>query len=157
MASISVAVAVRDEVEANRKKQGDIIAIKPGGWQWGTGEVKNLLILEIALPQQVTLDEAMALVARYFSNGVIDYDGPEPPLAKRRFKLDWNLLKQIISQAGITVDWTRVEDVTDAYQPLSNQDAAPGGNVATIDPTKAVFDKYLNRLIKATDFRNFIG
>lgn len=37
MATISVAVAIRDESEVWRKKQGDIIEIKPGGWQWGTG------------------------------------------------------------------------------------------------------------------------
>ena len=155
MATISVAVAVRDEPEANRKKQGDIIAIKPGGWQWGTVEVKSHLILEIVLPPQVTMDRCIGLISRYFANGVLMYADSEV-LAKRRFKIDWAKLKTIVAQAGITVDWTQVEDVSVAYQPLSVQEAAPGGSNANLDPTKLVFDKYEGRLLKSVDFSNWI-
>ena len=156
MATISMAVAVRDEPEANRKKQGDIIAIKPGGWQWGTGEVKNHLILEIALPLQATLERCEALLSRYFSSGILGSDPDGVVLAKRRFKIDWARLKTIVSQGGITVDWAQVEDVTMAYQPLSSQDAAPGGTNVSLDPTKIAFDKYENRLVKAIDFSNWV-
>lgn len=157
MATISVAIAVRDEVEDWRKKQGDIIAIKPGGWQWGTGEVSDLLILEMALPPNITIEMCLALVSRYFSNGVLEWDGAATVLAKRRFRVTWNTLKTIISQAGINVDWARVEDVTIAYQPLSPQDVAPGGTSVSLDPTKLVFDKYENRLIRALDFSTLIA
>jgi hypothetical protein len=156
MATISVAIAVRDEIEENRKKQGDIIAIKEGGWQWGSGEVKNHLILEIALPSQITIDTAEALVSKYFSGGVLSVDGSAEVLAKRRFNVDWLTLKSVISKAGLTVDWKKVEDVTVAYQPLSSQGAAPGGKNASLDPTKLVMDKYAKRLIRATDFSSFI-
>lgn len=156
MATISVAIAVRDEAEAWRKKQGDIIAIKPGGWQWGTGEVKNHLILEIALPAQATMDRVQALMTRYYANGVIGWDGAAEVLAKRRFNVDWVKLKNVLSGAGVTVDWVKVEDVTIAYQPLSAQDSAPGGTNVSLDPTKVIMDKYENRLIKAIDFSNWI-
>lgn len=156
MTTISVAIAVRDEVEAHRKKQGDIIAIKEGGWQWGTGEVKNHLILEVALPAQITVGRAEALISRYYSNGVLYWDGASEALAKRRFRIDWAKLKTLVAQAGITVDWVKVEDATVAYQPLSNQSAAPGGTNVSLDPTKLVYDKYEARLIKAVDFSNWI-
>jgi hypothetical protein len=156
MATISVAVAVRDEIEANRKKQGDIMGFMPGGHQWGGIEVKNHLIIEVALPPQATMDKCMALLSKYYSTGVLAWDDVAELLGKRRFKIDWNKLKTIVSQAGIVVDWAKVEDPGVAYQPLSAQDAAPGGKTASLDPTKMLFDKYENRLIKSVDFNNWI-
>lgn len=156
MATISVAIAVRDEVEEHRKKRGDIIAIKEGGSSWGLSAVKNHLILEIALPVQITADRAQLLISQYFYNGVFSWDGASEILAKRRFRIDWSKLKTIVAQAGITVDWAKVEDVEVAYQPLSNQPNAPGGKNVSLDPTKLIYDKYETRLIKAVDFSNWI-
>jgi hypothetical protein len=154
---ISMAVAVADEVEDNRKKQGDIIAIKEGGWQWGSGEVKNHLILEFSLPLSATMDMAINLVSTYFAGGILNWEGTSPTiLEKRRFKVDWATLKSVILKAGIIVDWKKVEDKTIAYQPLSVQSAAPGGQKAVFDPTKLIFDKYEARLITVIDFGSFI-
>ena len=155
--NISIAIAVRDEEEAHRKKQGDIMAIKPEGWQWGNKEVKNHLILEVALPVQATMELAQCLTTLYFDNGIVFYDGENPNvIGKRRFNIDWSKLKIILQQASIDVDWNRVEDVEDAYQPLSIQVAAPGGEKTLIDPTKTVNDKYENRLIRASDFLSWV-
>jgi len=154
---ISIAVAVADEPEDNRKKQGDIIAIMPSGHQWSQGEICNHLILEVALPQQVTMDHVQALMTIYYSGGVLRWDTAPPPIvAKRRFKIDWNKLKTIVAAAGIIVDWAKVENKAIPYSPLSQQDADPNSTTKIIDPTKTVFDKYEARLIKAVDFESFI-
>jgi len=45
MSKWEFAIAVADEPEAHRKKEGDIIAVKPYPWQWGTREQDAYLIV----------------------------------------------------------------------------------------------------------------
>ena len=40
-------IAVADEPEAHRKKEGDIIAIRPHGWKWGLKEIDQYLVVVI--------------------------------------------------------------------------------------------------------------
>ena len=47
MATWEVAIAVCDETEVHRKKEGDIIAFKPAPWDWGRKETNQYLIATI--------------------------------------------------------------------------------------------------------------
>lgn len=164
MATISVAIAVRDEVEENRKKQGDIIAIKEGGWQWGTGEVLNHLILELDLPEGFTIDNASDFVLKYFAGGLLEKEvfvaeslalSSVAVVAKRRFCVDWTTLKTVVANLGVTVDWKKIEDVKIAYQPFSDQKAAKGGTPLKLNLIGVTYDKYQTKLVDATDVTAF--
>ena len=76
-------------------------------------------------------------------------------LGKRRFKVDWDRLKTRCQLLGITVDWEMVGNKTIAYQPLSAQSAAPGGETHLFDPILLVHDKFNNRIIRLVDLTNW--
>lgn len=96
----SIAIAIRDEQDLasghKRKKQGDIIAVKPAGHQWGDKEVKEYLILEVDMPTT----NAETLIAQG-DNG-----------EKRKFKIPFS--KLALSQE----DLAKVEDPNIEFQPF---------------------------------------
>jgi hypothetical protein len=150
---VSVAIAVKDEADLasghRRKKEGDIIAIKPAGWQWGSGEVKNHLILELSFPEAKTMDDVIHLMAPYYTDGKPE---GEITVAKRRFKVDINNLKtEVSTKTAVNVDWKKVSDDKMAYQPLSVQSVAVGGQEVKLDPYAMVHDKYADKIITKDD------
>jgi hypothetical protein len=144
---VSVAIAVKDEKELWRKKEGDIIAIKPSGWQWGSGEVKNHLILEMSFPEAKSMDEVIKLMMPYYP------DGKEEGvlIAKRRYKVDINNLKTEVAKTTVSVDWKNVTDEKVAYQPLSVQSVAVGGTKVGLNPYAMVYDKHETKIITKDD------
>jgi len=72
MADWEFAIAVRDEVNLKsghkRKKQGDIIAVKPAGWKWGKKEVDEYLIVPVS---GLTKKEAHDLCQLQYEDGIL--------------------------------------------------------------------------------------
>ena len=150
---ISLAIAIKDETDLlsghKRKKEGDIIAIKPYPWQWGTNEIKEYLIININLEQKIT-DYAIAskLVVPHFIDGRRWWSeiGTEKIIAKRRYKILFADLESLAQSKGIAIDWTRVVNPNDSYQPLD-------GTIFTISELLTIaWDKVLIRKFKNIDW-----
>lgn len=144
---VSMAIANRDEAEPNRKKEGDIIAVKPAGWQWGRAEVKNFLIVEVDLgPSITTFVQACCLQIPEFETGELDWpeikDWDERELkitAKRRYKISFALLD------GMGIDFAKVRDSDVEYQPIEK---------TTIQGVGLIADKVKKRQMLETDMQD---
>jgi hypothetical protein len=127
----SLAIA-NDAPEAHRKKAGDIIAIRPGDWQWGHLERQQYLIVLVDFGDLFRdSDEAEKLVCPLFADGEAwwpDADAVQPEIiAKRRYRLPVAELDAAARAKGLTVDWVKVRDEQADYQPfLDAQIALPG-------------------------------
>jgi len=119
------AIAVKDEADLasghKRKKQGDIIAVKPAPWNWGKKEVNEYLIVPAT---GLTKEEAHELCQPCYAGGVlqkdlsIDLDAkPVAIIAKRRYSIPLEIIKVGWKPDMITKD---VEDKKKVYQPLKD-------------------------------------
>lgn len=137
MAKWEFAVAVRDEVEPHRKKEGDLIAVKPYPWQWGRKEINAYLIVVL---DGLTKDEAHRLCAPLYEDGSLEQPDPEISdpkiMAKRRFKIP---LETIKNGWLPSLDLERVRNIKDVYQPLKETETV----LDTKEPVAICFDKYL--------------
>ena len=121
---VSIALAIKDEQDLpsghKRKKEGDIIAVKPSGWEWGTEEVKRYLILEIDLGDSITtIEDAQKLTVSQFETGELWYPEETPKIiGKRRYKIPFTDLITKAQSLGISVDLGKIKDEKIAYQPL---------------------------------------
>jgi len=132
---VSIALAVVDK-DGVRSKEGDIICVRPQGWKWGTEEVKRYLIIEVNLGAAVPdINEARKLEIPLFSNGALEWpsaDETQPEiLGKRRFKVPFTQLNTAALAKGITVDFERVRDQSDEYQPLEKTTLSSTGLVVS--------------------------
>jgi len=119
---VSVAIAVQDR---GGVFEGDIVAVMPSRHRWGTEEVKHFLIVELDFPNMTSMAQAQKLTMAHYTDGVlrwirgVDADGfpiPDfPKTGKRRFHLSFT---DIESAAGFAIDWNRVRNRDDNYQPL---------------------------------------
>ena len=126
MAKWEFAIAVRDEKDLpsghKRKKEGDIIAVKPYPWKWGKKEVANHLIV---IADGLTREEAIALCQPHYEDGVLEQDiavdVKESPkiLGKRRYSIPLEVIKQGWEPA---LDVDAVRDITEVYQPLKEKE-----------------------------------
>ena len=132
MADFEFAICVKDEADLpsghKRKKQGDIIAVKPAGWQWGRKELDEYLIVPVT---GLTKEEAHDLCQPQYEGGVLQKDlpvmdpkaetKPEPVavVAKRRFSIPIAAIKAGWKTGMATAD---VEDKKKVYQPLKDAD-----------------------------------
>lgn len=125
---VSIAIGV-DSVSEFGKDEGRIVAVSPVGWEWGTEEVKQFLILEIDLgPSITTIEDAQKLTVPHFDTEDLwwpsseDKDGNpiEAPkiLAKRRYKIPLTDLITKAQELGVTVDINKVKDMGFKYQPV---------------------------------------
>lgn len=101
----SLAIATDDKPDdlffgLKRKKQGDIIAVKPAGWQWGDKEVKEYLIVEVDL--SMTQEEAEVSLIQQGDKG-----------EKRRFQIPFSKLPVLSTE-----DLVKVKDPTIEFQPF---------------------------------------
>ena len=87
-----------------RAKAGDIVAVKPYPWNWGTIELQNYLIIIV---DNLTKEEALQLEA----SGVVT--------GKRKFKIDIRKLKTNILP---TLDESKLVDQNkmENYQPFKD-------------------------------------
>jgi len=80
MADFEFAIAVVDEADLasghKRKKAGDIIAVKPAPWNWGTKEVDEYLIVPVS---GLTKEEAHDLCKPEYEDGI---DEPQDDMNK---------------------------------------------------------------------------
>jgi hypothetical protein len=116
------AIAVKDEADLKsghrRKKQGDIIAVKPAPWEWGRKEVDEYLIVPVT---GLTKEEAHSLCQPYYEGGVKQEDITEESspkvVGKRRYSIPLDTIKNGWAADMKTAD---VEGKTKVYQPLKD-------------------------------------
>jgi len=129
LAKWEVAIAVCDEPEAHRKKEGDIIAFKPAPWDWGKKELDQYLIVTI---DGMSKHEVAQLCQPLVENGetdieVIDKKGLKI-LKKRRYNFPLDILKNGWV-SGLSLQKVRNKNLV--YQPVK-------GNKIVIDTTERV-------------------
>ena len=123
MAKWEFAIAVRDEVDLpsghKRKKEGDIIAVKPHPWQWGKREVNVYLIV---IADNLIEQEAHSLCQAHYEDGIlqenINIDNPVDIVGKRRYSIPLSIIKNGWIPKMIIPD---VRDLRKIYQPLKNE------------------------------------
>ena len=105
-----------------RAKAGDIVAIKPYPWAWGTAELRNYLIVIV---DNMTEEEAMQIMEPLYLDDIASSTGangmmiPGVVTGKRKFKLDIDKLKTNILP---TLDKVKLKDKTktENYQPFKD-------------------------------------
>ena len=100
-----------------RAKAGDIVAVKPYPWAWGTAELRNYLIVIV---NNMTEEEAMQIMQPlYKGDSVGTLESPGFVTGKRKFKFDIKKLKDNILP---TLDEAKLADKlkTVDYQPLKD-------------------------------------
>lgn len=111
-----IAIAVCDEPETYRKKEGDIIAFKPAPWQWGKKELDQYLIITV---DGMTQEDMVKLCFPLYKNGETNEDtiinNNMKPVGKRKYKLPLNVIKNGWMP---TLDTQKVRDPALVYQPL---------------------------------------
>lgn len=115
----------------HKTEDGDIIAVRPSGWQWGKKELTQYLIVVV---DGLSKEEANNLVSSQYEDG----DKEKPIVNKRRFKIPLD----IIGKGWVPdLDITAAKDKEIKYQPFLDSNL-------TIDMTEKVavcFDKQLSR------------
>lgn len=121
---ISIAIANKDTSESHRKNEGDIIAIKPYPWNWGTVERKQYLIVNLELPDNFPQAKINRLMAPEYSDGAYEDDDLETPKTvtnKRRFNIPGaKILAFFQNEFAISINVSRMRDDDDEYQPVEH-------------------------------------
>lgn len=125
-------IACRDEQEEHRKKEGDIIDVKPTPWKWGRKETRRFLIVpveaagflpkdikELCEPQRenglLFRDLPLELVFDKDGNADAEVRDDSPRgVAKRRFQIPLEILRGWMPD----LDLDRVRNQDDHYQPF---------------------------------------
>jgi len=139
-----LAIAVADEQDLasghKRKKKGDIIAIKPYPWNWGTEELKHYLIVIV---DGLTEKEVECLTIPYYKDGqdvspiATGETKPHIPIAKRKYKVPLTAISK-------DIDLDKVKDKNLAYQPLKDKDISFDAK-----STDIIFNKHENDYVKS--------
>jgi len=112
-----------------RAKSGDIVAVKPYPWAWGTAELRNYLIIIV---NNMTEEEAMQIMQPlYEDDNVGTLEDPGTVAGKRKFKIDIDKLKTNIFPE-LDKDKAKDKDKTTNYQPFKD-----GGIQITVDTLEA--------------------
>jgi hypothetical protein len=121
--TFSVALAVKDNPLPLGSKVGDIIAVKPAGWKWGTEEVKRFLLVEVDFPTVTKAVLRRLLTLPQYAGGVLAPadDTPVAITGKRRFGIRKALLDSAATATGVTMDWAKLADPKVEYQPLKGK------------------------------------
>lgn len=122
MAMWEFAIAVRDEDDLpsghKRKKEGDIIAVKPHPWEWGRKEVKEYLIV---VADGLTKEEVYNLCQPHYEGGVTLSKQQDSKLVEIINKRRYNIPLSIIKSGWLSsMKLASIRDVTKAYQPLKD-------------------------------------
>lgn len=136
------AIACVDEPEAHRKKEGDIISVKPYPWgDWGKKALKEYLIV---IMDGLVRQEAQRLTIPLY-NTAIDWFVSDPNVietmgleitAKRRYSIPFDMIR---NEWLIDIDLIKTRDKTIKYQPFIDGDIIIDTRVNVI-----CFDKYQN-------------
>ena len=101
----------------NRAKAGDIVAVKPYPWNWGTIELQNYLIIIV---DNLTKEEALQIVEPlYLGGNSRTREASGVVTIKRKFKIDIGKLKTNILPI---LDESKLADQnkTENYQPFKD-------------------------------------
>lgn len=141
----AIAVADKSDVGHKRKKEGDVIAVKPQGWKWGTKEVKEYLIVEIDLPFSA-IQKVRLLQIPLYDTGQGWYpdenQDPQPKIiGKRKYKIPFVNLGSKALVEGITIDFQKVANEDIEYQPIEK---------TTLNYDNLIWDNANNKYLTAT-------
>ncbi len=142
---VSAAIAKQDEQDLasghKRKKQGDIIAVKPANWQWGTKEYEDYLIIELDLGNVITtIEDAQKLTVPQFEIGELWYPEETPKITgKRRYNIP---IADLIAKTTVVIDVEKMVEKGNKYQPLEK---------VSIPFDGLIQDKILNRKLQVND------
>lgn len=113
-----IAIAVCDEPEVPRKKEGDIIAFKPAPWNWGKKELDQYLIVTV---DGMTQTEMVQLCRPLYEGGETDeeiiMENNLKITGKRRHSLPLDILKNGWLPK---LDTQKVRDKNLVYQPIKD-------------------------------------
>lgn len=88
-------IAVTDEIESHRKKEGDVIAVRPHGWNWGRKEIDAYLIVPIECEEP-----DINVLRDYFERPLLENDHVEGVTFRAIFpSIDG---QEIFNQYGLT-------------------------------------------------------
>jgi len=122
MGDFEFAVCVKDEADLasghKRMKQGDIIAVKPAGWQWGKKEVNGFLIVPVT---GLTKEEAHSMCQPHYSGGIKQEELTESMNPVRAGKRRYSIPLDIIKDWEPDLNIADVENKNKVYQPLKNK------------------------------------
>lgn len=114
MPKYELMLACADEPEAHRKKEGDIISVRPYPCNWGKKVIEQYLIVIIETEEDIETMRATYEMALYKDGS----DGELPDsikLAKNRFQIPLSIIKE----GWITdLDLHKVRDKNYIYQPF---------------------------------------
>ena len=135
MAKYELLIACVDEPEAHRKKEGDIVAVRPYPFNWGTKEVDQYFIVIIEADEDLSIMRA-TYERPLLEGGVIDdLNGSVPQLAKNQFSIPLNIIKKGWMP---NLDLTQVRDKRKVYQPLKDANII----MDTREEISIIYDKH---------------
>ena len=97
MPKYELLIACADEPEAHRKKEGDIVAVRPYPWNWGTKEIDQYFI--VIIEADADIQTMRAIYEMPFYEGGLDHEPSDDidinskKLAKNRFQIPLEIIK----------------------------------------------------------------
>ncbi len=150
---VAVLLGTQNKKPSTRSQEGDIIAVRPANWEFGTKEKKLFLIVIVDLGNDVKeISVARQLeIADYGVNYLTLPSDTEvwPEMrAKHRYSVESSAIDSEQASLGNTpVNWSRVRDIADAYQPLTTSETE-------MEYTHVLKDKVQDKLVDLTDIQN---
>lgn len=123
MPKYEFAVTIKDESERHRKKAGDISSVRPYPRNCGSKTIKQYLIVIVETSK--TFEEMQNFTIRQFADPNVDskekeaiaFEEGQKPIAKRRYKIPLDLLK---NDFIADLDMVKVSDPEVRYQPFKS-------------------------------------
>ena len=110
-------IACADEPEAHRKKEGDVVAVRPHPFNWGRKEIDRYFIVIIDMPEDIETLRSMFESCQYAETNEFqpEDDSHLTKLAKNRFKIPLDIVK---TGWMPDLDLGKVRDKKIIYQPF---------------------------------------
>lgn len=134
----------QDTDEAHRKQAGDIVSVHNADHVCGRMTKRHYLIVWVDFDRNmIEKNEAKGLTMPLRED--CSFDAESEPTAQCRFKIDLSELDALSQSRGVSIDWKRLRDPDDEYQPFY-----PDGDIV-FDYSDLVFDKCSAHKLSATD------
>ncbi len=134
MPKYELLLACVDELEVHRKKEGDIVAVRPYPFNWGTKEVDQYFVVIIEADENLnTMRETYEMTL--YEDGSDGELSESVKLAKNRFQIPLEIIKNGWMP---TLDLAKVRDKKKVYQPLKDADII----MDTKEEVSIIYDKY---------------
>ncbi len=139
MPKYELLMACVDEPEAHRKKEGDIVAVRPYPFSWGKKEVDQYFVVIIEADEDLNIMRETYEIPLY--EGGLDRHPSDDIeimpkiLAKNRFQIPLDIIKDGWMP---TLDLAKVRDKKKIYQPLKDTNIV----MDTREQVSIIYDKY---------------